>query len=81
MKTTIYIAMSMTGYWGRGNTIAEAKRAMQQQGGRIRDGGLLFEVIQPKGKPDPYVDASGNIVHWGESPDAVDKIHSWKRSK
>jgi hypothetical protein len=75
--TKFYIAVSFAGYWGRGMTVGEARKAMQHEGGKIAQGGVLLLVEQPVGMPEPYVNRYGNVVHADAGSATV--IDEWKR--
>ena len=63
---TYYIAISY-GYWGRGETIAEAKASHHKSGGRKNAKDLLlYRNDNDKNDEKPYVDNYGTICFHGE---------------
>jgi len=75
-----YIAMS-THQWGCGNTIKDARQRMKEEGARLNEPHVVFEL--PEHTHKPYVDDMGRIGWtWDEGHvPAKEELHERSRVK
>lgn len=79
---TMYVAVSF-GYWGRGDTEAEAIKQWRKAGGKFRDkfsrAVIVYRITYEAGKDKPFVDGYGSINYYGESVKIAEYNQNGKR--